>query len=198
MASGERVLGALIADAQVAATRAAAVGGAQIAFMNSGGLRADLTPGPGGVVTYGQLFATQPFGNALITKSFTGRQLRDILEQQFAGGADGKAAPGVLLPSSALRYAYDLSRPAGARVTAVTVAGAPLRDDAVYRVVTSEFLSTGGDGFSTFRAGVDPVSGPLDIDALVAWFAGDGTMTPPATDRIINLTPAQAAPNVTP
>jgi 5'-nucleotidase len=65
----ESTLADRIADAQLAATAAAADGGAQIAFMNPGGIRADLTfsqisggeqPGE---VTYGEAFAVQPCGN---------------------------------------------------------------------------------------------------------------------------------------
>ena len=175
--AGEQVLGDLIADAQLAATRGA---GARIAFMNAGGVRADLQPGPGGVVTFGQLFAAQPFGNRLVTKGFTGRQLRAVLEQQFAEGGEPKP----LLPSATLRYSYDPSRPAGARVGAVTIDGAPLRNDETYRVTMSEFLAAGGDGFTAFAAGTDPAAGPLDIDALVAFFGGPAPVAPPTADRI--------------
>ena len=38
-----------------------------------------------GNVTYGEAFTIQPFGNSLVTLTLTAQQLKDVLEQQFAG-----------------------------------------------------------------------------------------------------------------
>ena len=95
---GESVLGNLIADAQLAATTGAANGGAQIALMNPGGVRADLVPAADGGISFGQLFAAQPFANMMVVKSLTGRQLRAVLEQQFASGSNTVANPYILSP----------------------------------------------------------------------------------------------------
>lgn len=62
--------------------------------MNPGGLRADLVPDEQGLVRYGQLYAVQPFGNQLVIKTFTGAQIRAVLEQQFASGATPCSGPG--------------------------------------------------------------------------------------------------------
>ena len=88
--------GDFIADAQLAATRGL---GAQIAFTNSGGVRADIVPAADGSVTYGQIFAMQPFGNNLVVKTLTGAQLKALLEQQFASGRNTAERPNILLPS---------------------------------------------------------------------------------------------------
>jgi 5'-nucleotidase len=93
-------MGNLIADAQLAATAPAGKGGAQIAFMNPGGVRADLVPAADGSVSYGQIFSVQPFGNSLVVKTMTGAQIRALLEQQFNSGSNTVAAPRVLLPSA--------------------------------------------------------------------------------------------------
>ncbi len=69
----------LIADAQLAATE---VNGAQIAFMNPGGVRADFEYAPDGVITYAEAFNVQPFGNLLVTMPMTGAQIQTMLEQQ--------------------------------------------------------------------------------------------------------------------
>jgi 5'-nucleotidase len=184
--SREMVLGDIIADAHLAATRAS---GAQIAFTNGYGVRADLQPAADGSVTYGQLFAIQPFGNTLVVKSLTGRQVRALLEQQFDSGSNTASSPNMLLPSSNLRYAYDLSRPAGKRILDLTVDGRPIDDGAVYRVAMNNFLATGGDNFTLFKEGTDPVGGPLDLDALEAWIARSSPLTPPVPDRIRDVTP---------
>ncbi|PSJ38102.1 bifunctional metallophosphatase/5'-nucleotidase [Allosphingosinicella deserti] len=180
---GEQVLGNLIADAQLAATRTPEAGGAEIAFMNMYGIRADLEPAADGTITYGQVFTVQPFGNTLMVKSFTGRQVRAILEQQFDSGSNSVESPNFLNPSASLRYAYDLKRPAGQRIVDVRVNGQPLQDDRVYRVAMSNFLASGGDNFTRFRDGTDVVGGISDLDALVAYLGRQEVLTPPAADR---------------
>lgn len=187
--SGESVLGGLIADAQLAATSSPQTGGAQIAFTNAGGLRADIVPAADGGVTYGQLFAAQPFGNSLVVKSLTGRQIRAVLEQQFDSGSNTVARPNMLIPSHGLTYSYDLTRPPGQRILDLKLDGAALGDDTRYRVAMVSFLATGGDNFTIFRDGVDPLGGAQDVDALEAYIAASGRLTPPAPNRITRLSP---------
>jgi 5'-nucleotidase len=187
--AGEHVLGNLIADAHLAASSAAGAGGAQLALTNAGGVRADLVPAPDGSVSFGQLFTAQPFANMLVVKSFTGRQLRAILEQQFASATNTAENPNILSPSHNVRFAYDLSRPAGQRIVLLTVNGQPVRDDAVYRVASNNFLAGGGDNFTAFRDGRDSAGGLPDVEALEAYVAAAGTLTPPALGRVENRTP---------
>src|SRR5882757_1282939 len=82
-AAGESPLGDIIADAQLAATSAAASGGAVIAFTNPGGIRIDISRKEDGAVTYADIFASQPFRNQLVTLTLTGKQIKDALEQQW-------------------------------------------------------------------------------------------------------------------
>ena len=80
----------------------AGFGDAVSRFMNPGGVRADLIyagspAGEGdGVVTYGELFTVQPFGNSLVTMTLTGAQIDRMLEQQFCGlnSPDNTPTPG--------------------------------------------------------------------------------------------------------
>jgi 5'-nucleotidase len=88
--AGEEPAGSLIADTQLRATQPAALGGAQIAFMNAGGVRSPgFVPAAGATppfaLTYGAVFTVQPFGNSLVTMTLTSAQLKALLEQQFAG-----------------------------------------------------------------------------------------------------------------
>ncbi len=112
--SGESPLGNLIADSQLAATTSA---GAQIALMNPGGVRADLTfasspAGEGdGVVTYGEAFTVQPFSNILQTLTYTGAQIDAVLEQQWLDGGPTR----ILQPSATLHYTQTLANPIGDR-----------------------------------------------------------------------------------
>ena len=187
--SGESVLGDLIADAHLAATRAPDAGGAQIAFTNQTSVRADIIPAADGSVTFGQLFTAQPFGNNLVVKSFTGRELRAILEQQWASGTNTVTAPTMLTPSRGLTYSYDLRRPEGQRILDLRLNGQPLGDETLYRIAFNSFLASGGDNFTLFRGGRDMVGGPLDIDAIERYIAANSPLTPPAADRIRRLSP---------
>ena len=100
----------MIADSQLAATTPAGLGGAQVAFMNSGGIRADLLFAASGAegdgnVTYEEAFTVQPFGNSLVTLTLTGAQIETMLEQQFCG--INAAAPRVLQPSVGFAYTWN-------------------------------------------------------------------------------------------
>ena len=181
--SGESPLGNLIADSQLAATTSA---GAQIALMNPGGVRADLSfasspAGEGnGVVTYGEAFTVQPFGNILQTWTYTGAQIDAVLEQQWLANGPTR----ILQPSSTLRYTQTLANPIGDRVSNITIGGVPVDPAASYRVTVNNFLATGGDSFSTLTVGTDVTGGPIDIDAFTAYLTANSPVSPPATDRI--------------
>ena len=154
----------LIADSQLAATKDA---GAQIAFMNTGGVRADIEPGPDGTVTFGQIYAVQPFGNTMITRTYTGAQIKAVLEE----GVDETPSASLLLPSANVTYTIDKSRAAGDRITALTFNGKPMVMDVKYRVTINNFLDQGGDGYTGFAKGTEPTVGGLDLDALEAWLS---------------------------
>ncbi len=163
---GEQVAGNLIADAQLAATRR---NGAQVAFINSGGVRTDLAPAPDGTVTYGQIFAMQPFGNSLVTKTLTGAQLKELLEQQFASGTNTAASPNMLLPSAGFFFAYDLRRPAGDRIVDMRLDGRRIDPAADYRVTVNNFMASGGDNFTVLSNGRAAADGGSDLDALESY-----------------------------
>lgn len=188
--AGEHSMGDLIADAQLAATSAPDAGGAQIAFMNGSGVRAEIVPGPDGSVTYGQVYAAQPFGNSLMVKTFTGAQLRRLLEQQFASGWNTVERPNMLMASRGLTYAYDLSKPEGQRILDLKLNGAPVTDTATYRVTMNSFLATGGDNFTVFREGTNELGGPQDLEAFEAYLKANPNLTPPVPDRIRKIAPA--------
>jgi 5'-nucleotidase len=183
-AAGESGLGDVIADAQLEATAPAAKGGAKLAFMNPGGIRADLPfNAPNGDVTYNDLFTVQPFGNTLVVKTMTGAQIKALLEQQFDNPAAGQKR--ILQVSAGFTYSYDVTKPAGARIGAIQLAGAPLDPAASYRVTMNSFLATGGDGFTVFNEGTDQLGGDVDIDALEAFITAHSPVAPGAQNRIV-------------
>jgi 5'-nucleotidase len=185
--SGESVLGNLIADGYLAATRAPENGGAQIALINETSVRADLIPAANGDISFGQLFTAQPFGNTLAVKTFTGRQIRGILEQQFNSGPNTAEHPIMLIPAQGFTFSYDLSRPTGQRIVEMRLDGRPLVEEQLYRVAMNSFLSSGGDSFTSFRDGRDEVVGPVDVDALERYIAAGSPLTPPTPNRITRI-----------
>ncbi len=190
--AGESPLGDVIADAQLAATSGADSGGAVVAFTNSGGIRADMRfassgDEANGELTYAEAFAVQPFGNSLVTMSLTGSQVDALLEQQF-GGADVESR-NVLQVSQGFVYTWDAAKPPGDRVDAsgISIDGVKVDPDARYRVTVNSYLADGGSGFSVLTEGTERTGGMIDIDALAAYFASAGVVSPGPQDRITRL-----------
>ena len=183
-ASGESQLGDLIADAQ--RTDPSVVMGSRapdIAFMNPGGIRADLTYAQvssgeqPGEVTFGEAFTVQPFNNYLVSMDLTGSQIKALLNQQWSGGNAG--SPRMLQVSNGFAYTYS-----GTTLGTVTLNGSPLVDSQVYRVVANSFLSDGGDNFTTFKDATNKYFGGMDIDAFANYLGGHSPYTPGALTRI--------------
>jgi 5'-nucleotidase len=180
--NGESVMGRFVADALLDAARRAGVGDVDVAFWNTGGLRADLpAAGTDTPVTYAQLFSVLPFGNELIVKTMTGSALLRLLNEQFNPGRTR-----VLPVSSTLRYTYDSARPQGQRVEAsgVLIGGAPLNPARRYRVATSNFLWGGGDGIGALSTATEPVTIGVDVDLVAAYFSRQPSVQPDTESRV--------------
>ncbi|MEU4422733.1 ExeM/NucH family extracellular endonuclease [Actinoplanes sp. NPDC024001] len=191
----ESVLGNFIADVQLDQTSDAGRGGAQIAFMNPGGLRADLKYGTDGTVTYSAAFAVQPFSNDVVTQTLTGAQIKQVLEEQWQ--PDGASRPVLHLGSSkGLTYSYDVSKPRGSKIIASSLKlnGVTLDPNGKYRVTSNSFLASGGDNFATLGKGTDrKTTGDNDLTMLVNYFAEHSPVTadpkPRSTPGVEDTTP---------
>jgi 5'-nucleotidase len=183
--AGESTLGDIIADAQLAATRADSNGGAVIAFTNPGGIRADIPKKEDGAVTYAEMFASQPFRNQLVTLTLTGKQIKDMLEQQWL---DPKR-PRILQVSKGFNYTWDGAKPDGDRVMAdrMSLNGQRIDPAMSYRVTVNNYLSVGGDGFTVLKDGTAQQFGVYDADALYAYFRANSPVGPAPADRIVRL-----------
>ncbi|MDD3112537.1 MAG: bifunctional metallophosphatase/5'-nucleotidase [Methanofollis liminatans] len=153
--AGESALGNLVADGQRAAMNA------DIAFITTGSLRAEIA---GGNVTWGDLYAVQPFSATVLSMTLTGDQVRGVLERQWE-----TPLPPHNLAASGLIYTFDDERPAGSKITEIRVNGVPLDPNAEYTAAMVDFLATGGDGYTAFTNGMNVVNGPFDVDALVTY-----------------------------
>jgi 5'-nucleotidase len=183
--TGESPLGDVVADAHLAATAAENLGGAVIAFTNPGGIRADIIRKPDGPVTYGDVFASQPFRNQLVTMTLTGAQIKATLEQQWA---DPKR-PRILQVSKGFSFAWDNAAADGSRIVPdrMMLNGQRIDPAKSYRVTVNGFLAVGGDGFTALKGGIDAQVGVYDVDALDAYFKMKSPVAPGGMDRIARV-----------
>ncbi len=186
----ETPLADLVADSILFGTDGADEGGAQISFMNVGGVRAELlqeqiTNGEGfGEVTYAEAFAVMPFGNILVSVDMTGQDIKAVLEQQF--NPDRSRQYLALGVSQGFSYTWDDTQPAGSKVSNMALNGTPLVLGDTYRVSTLNFLQEGGDDFTAFTRGTNLLGGPEDLANFVDYLQANPGLTAPA-DRINGL-----------
>ncbi|WAZ22609.1 bifunctional metallophosphatase/5'-nucleotidase [Streptomyces cinnabarinus] len=183
----ESPMGDLIADAQLAHGKQLDPE-TDLALMNPGGVRAGLTYGTDGVVTYAEGFTVQPFSNTVNLQDFTGAQLIQVLKEQVSGS--NTSAPKVLLPSAGLTYTLDMTKTGADRVVtdSILLNGAAIDPVATYRVATNSFLAGGGDGFTTLGQGTNDLVGADDLTALEQYLTANSSATnpiaPPTANRI--------------
>jgi 5'-nucleotidase len=170
---GDNPMGDVIADAMLAATRKA---GSVAAFVNAGGVRAGIEPGP---ITYGTAISVEPFGNTLVTLDLSGAELQKALDEGIGSG-------GQLIPSDGTSYSIDKSAPSGSRVKDVVVASQPVDPAKIYRVTFLNFTSNGGDAHVTLKSasGARTDTGLIDVDSLIDYIKGHTPLKPESTKRI--------------
>lgn len=182
--AGESALGDVIADMYLE-TGQAADPTAVAAFTNSGGIRSDLVgqppaaPGSPRTVLYSQAFDVLPFGNSVVVRTMTGDAVLRWLDEQVNRGV-------ILQVSRGVSYTYDRARPEGQRLdrASVRIGGRPVVSGERYRIVSSDFLWSGGDGFKTTAEATDPVAAAIDIDAFVAYLTRHSPVAPGSRNRI--------------
>ena len=161
-----------------------------IGVQNPGGTRADL---PQGEISYATAAAVLPFANTLMTTQITGAQVKTMLEQQWQTNADGSTPSRAYLQlglSSNVTYTYDESRPAGDRITSISVNGKPIDPAATYTVGSGNFLITGGDNFRVLAQGSNTRdTGASDLAAWVDWLTAKGTISPDYARQAVSVSP---------
>lgn len=197
----ESTLGNLVAEVQQWATTDPALGGAEIAFMNPGGLRADMTGTGDGAyprtLTYKQAAVVQPFANTLVNMTMTGAQIKSALEQQWQ--PEGASRPFLRLGTSdGFVYNYDPTAPAGQRILDMWLAGEPITATDTYSVTVNSFLASGGDNFGAFSEPTDQRdTGQIDLAAMVDYmeeFGSEGAVEPSYVQHAIGLVWSDNAP----
>lgn len=174
----ECTMGNLVADAML--DRVAASGG-DFAIQNGGGLRASIDAGE---ITMGEVLTVLPFSNTLATVDISGADVIDALEN---GVSDVENGAGRFPQVAGLQYTWDQSQLAGSRIVEVLVpegdGWVPIDEEAIYTVVTNDYMRRGGDGYGTFAEGDNPYDfGPPLEQVLADYIAKMGGVYEPYTD----------------
>lgn len=164
----ESNLGDLICDAM--RTEAAA----QVAFYNSGGIRANIFKGK---IRLEQAFETMPFDNVIVSMDLTGARIREILEHSAAREFG-------IVQVSGVKVKINPSNPRGSRVVEALINDRPLEPEKTYRVVTNEFLAAGGDRYVSFRQGKNIVYGDDVRDVFIRHLEKHSPVSPRVEGRI--------------
>ncbi len=158
--------------------------GAQIAFQNGGGVRTSI---PAGDITVGKMYEVMPFDNTLYTFDMTGEQIKEVLENGIMNTDIG------WVQMAGLTVKYDSTKSAGERVLEMTLTdGTPVEMDKTYKVVTNDFMATGGDNYTAFtkaQNGKDtgiPVREAM-IQAVRDMTSKGVTISPKYEDRLIDV-----------
>ncbi len=210
----ESLVGDVVTDAM--RTRYAPIG-VEFAITNSGGLRADLTcpttdnpsdfcpayTPPPYPITRGQVLTVLPFGNVVVTLRVSGAELKTMLEN---GVSRMPAVDGRFPQVSGLCFTYDISAPAGSRVTGAvrqaadgscTGAAVDLTAASTYTIAENDFMASGGDGYPVFtsRATTQDIMDQVTAD----YVAASSPISPAIQGRVACTTSgATACPVVTP
>jgi len=178
----ECAMGNLVAEALLDSVKDQ---GITIAIQNSGGLRASIDEGP---VTMGEVLSVLPFQNVLSTFTLSGADVVAALEN---GVSQVEEVKGRFAQVAGLRYAYTTTvAPNEGRVTRVEVMKdgewAPIDPEAMYGVVSNNFLRSGGDGYAIFRDNAQDAYdfGPSVEDVVADYLIAGGTYEPMTDGRI--------------
>jgi 5'-nucleotidase/UDP-sugar diphosphatase len=150
--------------------------GGDVAFLNLGGVRAELPTGP---LTERRLFTMMPFGNTLVTLNIPGSFLRRLVEIRVSNNHAGLIMSGIKIVYSRERENFD-------RITTFEIGGEPLDPERVYKVVTTDFIAAGNIRLDTLRTLPDEAiyySGIVDIEAVIEYLKHNTPYSPPIDDR---------------
>jgi 2',3'-cyclic-nucleotide 2'-phosphodiesterase (5'-nucleotidase family) len=176
--TGEAAIGNLIADAIMGAT------GADAALMNGGGIRGNTVYSAGQELTAKDILTELPFNNAVVVLGATGKDILAALEH---GLSEYGSEQGRFPQIAGMVVRFDPTRPAGQRVTAATIAGAPLDPGRTYKLATNDFVAGGGDGYAMFRdlpRVVNESNGPAITNTVIDYLKARKTVAPKVEGRI--------------
>lgn len=173
---GEAAFGNLIADAMREAT------GADIAFTNAGGIRANRDYEAGRVITRRDVQSELPFGNRTVVLEITGKTLRDMLEYGYL-----RAGRGAFPQISNMKVVISFETNPTGEIESIDVMGEPLDMERTYTLATNDFLAGGGDGYDMLEPLnrlVDGTSGELMVNQVITYIQEKGEISPQEEGRL--------------
>lgn len=170
--TGETNLGNLITDAMLKST------GADIAFTNGGGIRASISAGD---IKINDILTAFPFANTLAVIEVKGSELLEALER----GVDTYPDEAGHFPHvSGMVYEFNPEKEIGSRIEEVLVKGEALDPNKTYKLVTNDFMASGGDGYTMFKGKPFVAEGGLLSDVLIDYFKEVGEVAPIVEGRV--------------
>lgn len=192
----ESAMGNMVADAM----RLRNVGrGAEAAYTNSGGLRADINcaPPPNTTqanceITWGEMFAVLPFGNATVVETLTGAQLEQAFLNGFSPACNPAISTGRFPQISGLKVTFTCNGTTpvvtGMWKTPQGISGpaTPIGPADTVRFVTNDFMFTGGDGYTVFSQGTNvQFTGELLLQSAIDYVTANSPVGPVVEGRIV-------------
>jgi 5'-nucleotidase len=156
-----------------------------VALLNGGSIRSNTTYGPG-ALTKRDVLSILPFENPIVMIEVKGATLRAALEHGVSRVREEKEA-GLFPQVSGLRFTYDGRLASGARVTSVTVNGAPLDDAKIYKLAVNTYVLGGGDGYTMFKGATElikPEEAQVEPAMLMNTIAAAKEIAPTVDGRI--------------
>jgi 2',3'-cyclic-nucleotide 2'-phosphodiesterase (5'-nucleotidase family) len=133
--------------------------GAEIALVNGGSIRESIGKGD---ITIEDVFKTMPFANEIVTMALTGEQVMAVLRRSVQGSQEDE--DGGFLQVSGISFAIRGKEPVSVRVGPMR---RPLAEKARYKVALTDFITSGGDGYTMFRGLPVEKTGSLLRELLV-------------------------------
>lgn len=133
----------------------------EIAFMNGGGIRANIESGD---FRLRDAISILPFSNKVGAFKYSGKTIVEALEHGVSS-VDKKA--GRFLQVSGMEYSYNPKNEVGSRVSNVTINGKPIQLETIYTVALPLYIKNGGDGFQMLKntMGVVEIDSEKNIDS---------------------------------
>jgi len=150
------------------------------AIQNTGGVRADISPGR---ITRKDLVAVEPFGNAMVVLDLTGAEMKELLEDKLRGRGGG-------IFFSGGKIHYDLEREEGDRIIQFNVNDEPIDLNKEYRLAMTDYLAQGNSGMYRFRD-MDPdrffFSGQMAREVIAEYIRRYGVISPKNDGRWVKV-----------
>jgi len=153
---------------------------ADFALTNGGNIRTEL---PAGDISREQITTVLPFDNWLFLTKMKGTDVIALFDfiASIKQGAGGFAQV-----SAEARYTIDYTaNPDKGTLKDLTIGGKPVDPNAVYTIVTNDYMLGGGDGYTVFAKNIEAFNTSTTLrDVVIAYAANKKVLTPVTDGRI--------------